>query len=328
MKKTICVISCALIFAIFCSPLFALIEGRIEGVVRDKDTGEPIEGAIVSLKLFADLSLSMPALRTLETDKLGKFKFNIKPSTRSLYYLQCKKKNYVPLIPDYYFGYVKEEMYVEALKGFRVKEGQIRFVEIELQKGGAIEVALKGIYPNGTFPLKNIRASILMKAPLNNKFIKGSDDYLIMDLETNENGILEVEGLEPEKIYSVSIMLRGYVVPDIKNILVKKNSTTFIERSFDFTDQTGVEGYVKVGGIPLRFGLVYIYEIDPLSPEGKTFKYSNQTDGEGFYSQKGMKPGNYVLRVQGYVGTEGYDFITEQVIKVVQGITYEFDINI
>ncbi len=316
MKKTICVISCVLIFSMFYYPLFALIEGRVEGVVKDKDTKQLIEGATVTLKILSDSNLYELFESTYTTKKNGKFRFNIKPRKGVFYYIQCQKISYISLVPRYYFEYSKKESFRDMVKGFSVNEGQVKFIEIEMEKGGALEGVIYGVDWKGESPLSLVGGLLILKTNPNADFLCDASRYVIGHIETDKNGYFYIDGLETNDKYYLALQPVGHFVSDIKGASVIKGEKKRAEYRVDMTDQTGIEGYVKVEGQPMRACSVFLTQVNPSNPDLVIRQFYIKTGEDGFFFYRGMPTGTYWVSIRGFDINQKY--YSRDKLEVVQ----------
>jgi hypothetical protein len=144
-----------IIFSIFIiiiwnSNVFARISSRIEGTVTDKDTGEPIPKAWVLL-----YRVEKGIEETTQTNDKGYFKFEGPPIFPNReYFIRCTATGYAQYIPGYYLEYVKPEYFDEIIHPFLLEEGQIKHVQIRLEKGGSLKGILYIKDASGILPFK------------------------------------------------------------------------------------------------------------------------------------------------------------------------------
>ncbi len=317
MKKTICVVTFVLIIAFFFNPLFALIEGRIEGVVKDKDTNLPIEGATITLKILAESDFYELFKFKYTTKKNGTFHFDIEPRKGIFYYIQCQKKGYISLIPEYYFKYVKKELFRDMVKGFTVAEGQVKFVDIGLEKGAVLEGMLRGIGLQGESPIASVPGSLARKTNPNSAYLKKRYRYVVDYFGTDEKGNFKIEGVEPYSQYVLAIDMATHDVKDIENVIVEKGKNNYIQYTLDLTNQTGVEGYIKVNGHPPHSCTIDLSQYSKTNPDQLIYWTRIYTNKEGFFSYKGLLPGIYKLSFGGYDNDiNSFSFPEKKIIEI------------
>ncbi|MGD2090407.1 MAG: carboxypeptidase regulatory-like domain-containing protein [Candidatus Aminicenantes bacterium] len=106
-------------------PSYSLILSRIQGVVIDKETKEPLKGVVVTLYRKALRKGFFANLET-ETDEKGYFLFDqIKPKT---YIISCHKSGYADYQPDYKILMINDpSKYVNVINP---KQGEIKHFNI------------------------------------------------------------------------------------------------------------------------------------------------------------------------------------------------------
>jgi hypothetical protein len=328
MKKVKVLVLAVLVFGIFQSILYAGISSRVQGNVADDQTSVPVEGALVHLIITTG---SVPHIMLYDwetkTDKNGFFKFDIEPSYLSgskVFSIECEKTGYIPFLPKYYRQYTKKEVYDDIFKIFKLKEGQIKHFNISLKKGGIIEGTLFKKTAAGVAPLK---ASVILysKYKVHSFFKDEDEDYIFESCSTDGNGKFRIEGIEAFDKYSLSINSIGYRDFEIDNIAVQDNQVTPFEYTCDMTDQTGVEGVVKINSKSLWGGEVSVYS-DFKNAEGKVVSQTCHFGKNGVYACIGILPGIYSVVID--VSTDDTThFQKELKIEIVSGITRKLDID-
>ncbi len=329
MKKIICVVTFVLIIGFFFNPLFALIEGRIEGVVKDKDTKLPIEGATITLKILAESDFYELFEFKYTTKKNGTFHFDIKPKKGIFYYIQCQKKGYISLIPEYYFEYDKKELFRDMVKGFSVDQGQVKFVEICLERGAVLEGMLRGIGLQGEYPIASVPGALVRKTNPNSAYLKKRYRYVVDHFGTDEKGNFKIEGVEPYSQYVLALHMATHEVKDIENVIVEKGKNNYCQYTLDLTDQTGVEGYIKVNGHPPHSCTIDLSQYSKTNPDQLIYWSRIFTNKEGFFSYKGLLPGIYILSFDGFdKDSNFFSFPENEIIEIVSqktlSLNFEF----
>lgn len=318
MKKTICVVTFVLIIAFFFNPLFALIEGRIEGVVKDKDTKLPIEGATITLKILAESDFYELFEFKYTTKKNGAFHFDIEPKKEIFYYVQCQKKGYISLIPEYYFEYDKIELFRDMVKGFSVDQGQVKFVDIGLEKGAVLEGMLRGIGLQGEYPLASVSGFLMRKTNPNHAYLKEKYLYVVNHFDTDEKGFFKIAGVEPYDQYLLAVNMAAHEVKDIEHVIVEKGKDNYFRYTLDLTDQTGFEGYIKVNGHPPHSCTIDLSQFSKTNPDQLIYWSRIYANKEGFFSYKGILPGIYILSFSGTDEDNNYfRFPENKIIEIV-----------
>ena len=322
----------SLVAGFFQWPLYPKISSRVQGKVIDKDTKQPIQGAKVELIYLTSGTtqrLREPDQETL-TDKNGKFKFDVRYFIRGTdFYLQCQKKGYISLIPDYYFRYFIKEKFQEIVGVFTLQEGQVKHFAIDLEKGGGLKGTIYKKEPSGISPYSYLGGYLKRRTdPDVNLLIDDKIDYNIADIDTDENGKFEIDGIEPYDDYYITLFGGGYNIPNIEGIKIEKNITENFEFVIDLTDQTGIEGFIKIGQEFARDGLVLMWKYSsskiPLEEKdsgGCKISYN------GHYFCKGLNPGTYVLKFSA-VTENGVEKTGEYMVEIISGTTKLFNINL
>jgi len=309
-------------------PLFPKISSRVQGKVIDKDTKQPIQGAKVQLiYLWArTFQRIMEADQETFTDKDGKFKFDVMSFLKhSAFYVQCEKKGYISLIPSIYLKYRKVEKFPEVAGIFTLQEGQIKHFAIELEKGGGLKGTIYKKEASGISPYSFIGGYLkIITNPDSNLLRDDEYGYNIADIDTDEKGKFEIEGIEPYDDYSIKLLLNGYPAEIIQHIKIEKNVTENIEYVIDLTDPTGMEGVIKIGQTIPESGEVRMQKISGTSLDYTDIGYCRLSK-DGRYSCRGLNPGTYRVYVAAY-DSEKHE--KEFTVEIVEGTTKMFNINL
>lgn len=279
--------------------LFAKISSRVEGVVTDKDSGQPIEGARVVL------CLNMKEYKATLTDSKGRFNFeNVWVDKDNKYYLNCSKRDYVPLLPKYYSSGVKYEYSNDVYRVFSLAEGQIKHVKINLEKGGTLKGILLKRDTSGISPFKDVTLFLKKQRKPGEYFLEDIEWFIVKTLHTDENGAFLFENLEPSDDsvpdeYVIELDKSGYVLPVIGNIKIKKGEETRLDYTVEYKHPPVLIGTVKINGKPPVGGSVMVYA------EFKDDRMLRMTteadiDKNGNYQFQGLFPGRYEVEVNAY----------------------------
>lgn len=317
----------------FFSPidLFPRISSRVEGTVIDKDTGQPIEGAEVHLlNIYLTSRPGYGKLFEWEkaTDKKGKFKFEVRFSHIKVpqsYYLQCKKKGYISLIPDFYFEYYRDEKFPEMAGVFVMGEGEVKHFVIELEKGGTLKGTILKREASGVSTFSYVGGFLQRKANPNERYLRENHYYNIIDIDTDENGKFEIIGVEPFDDYFIKLVLDGYVDQVIENIKIEKNQSENIEYIIDLTNQTGIEGIIRIGQHFPKGGSILMYKLNTGSLVQSDI-CGCRLENDGSYICKGINPGTYRIKVTASDENDSYE--KEFTVEILEGKTKNFDINL
>ena len=145
-----------LFFGIFNANLFPLILSRVEGVVFDQETNQPIKDVSVSIWVYkkSDSFLS----RKIITDVNGKFILNDIPTGE--YFVMCEKGDYQTFSPFYYLF---ENDPKAVLNVFYLEEGKIKYFVIKMERGGKLKVNVFKKDVNGISRFEGVRGFLLKK---------------------------------------------------------------------------------------------------------------------------------------------------------------------
>ena len=288
------------VLSLFQLSLYSLITSRVEGVVIDKDTGQPIEGAKVylfELDIFDNNSAEYESFDMLETNKKGYFKFNnVKKGT---YFLSIFKQGYAAFGPLYAHGYDALELIGEPtwqqkngseIERFYLKEGQIKHFKINLEKEAILKIKVLKKLPNGIEPYSEkyegyVRLSLKHRGFINEiKAETGSEFQSIFF----KKGLVDIK-IKPE----------GYKTKTYKDVLLDSGETKTIEYVADFTAGQVLHGVIKYADTkePIYLASIAFVKIDE---PGKDFEVMNLwTDENGEFWIGGFEPGTFKLYIHG-----------------------------
>ena len=333
--------------------LFSLITSRVEGTVVDKDTGAPIEGVKVVLRLRSG-KLGDLVGETM-TNKKGYFKFDDIRGNYE-YYLLCFKKGYIPFLPEYYRQWIKDEYFEEIYRVFKLDEGQIKHIKIKMEKGGILKARFYKKEASGVSIYKNISFSLERKREPNEVFFIDLDTFFVLSVEIdnigdiaptvfihpNKTGEFEIKGftvevtqpgeyvvygLEPLYDYNITFSEDGYRIPVIRDISIEKNEVTNIEYTVDLTNKTGIQGGITISGIPPRDGSIALDSLDPDTPD-LYWSCRSELDKDGKYSCLGLLPGKYKMEI--YVIAQSppdHDIRKDIIVEIEEGKTKILNLN-
>jgi uncharacterized surface anchored protein len=282
------------------SNLCPLITSRIEGVVKDAETGEVIGNVKVFLFIYYKGSYDRKPHYETVTDKNGRFVFDQLKNNR--YFLMCEHEDYLLSIPEKKLSMINLPSIIDM---FDLQQGQIKHLEIQLQKGGKIKGRVLIKDENGVSGVKNVSINLENKQVRNQRYP--------LNPAADSNGNFLIGSLIPDDNYRIEISIHeGF--PDFETDLsVKKGETTYIEHIFDATDNTGVFGTVILDGKPHDDCGVRLYS---LSVE-KTIAEID-TDDNGKYVMKNIPVGKYFIKFS-YLD-ENKNFIQKEIeIEIKKG---------
>jgi hypothetical protein len=273
--------------------LFSTIYCRVEGFVKDKDTGKGIPN--VKVILFQ----SITEMDNVKTDANGYFAFK-KVDPGEYYYFVCKEDNYVSNLQEYMqkklFNYFDNPGLREMAGFFTLKEGDIKFFILNLEKGGKIKGKIYQKYANEIIPMTDCivylekeyeETDLVLTSP----YLTTPKSIIIDKARIMDNGDFYFSGIKPLNKYSLTIMtFVGFAYQYIKSIEIKKNETIFLDFTFDWGDKTGIKGTVTKSGLPLKSAYIYL-----MSLPDEEVSADPKTDEEGKYSILMLSPGVYKL---------------------------------
>lgn len=294
MKKNGFFILLICLFCIFQNNLLSTIYGKVGGMVKDKDTGKVLEGVEVVLCRYpmSSFESSYGNIKT-KTNRHGRFVFDrVIPGQ---YYLSFNKKKYIRNVPRYYYSAflkgLKPSDFEKTVGVFYVKEGEIKYFEKSLEKGGTLEGTITQIDSSGERSCKFITIILFRK--------RNPDDIIHKDFEFIEFGIIPIhkgkvllEGLLPSNNYLIELRKIGFVNKYIKNINIKKNETTQINFTYDLNNKTGVKGIITKDNNPLKTSFIDMYILS-----SKKLIYEYMTSKSGKYSIMMLDPGFYEIEI-------------------------------
>jgi len=318
------------ILGIFQGNLYSLISSRIEGIVLDADTGIPIKGAELILYQFSvKINAKIFDFKTI-SDGNGKFVFDSEKveyliSPNFYYLVQCKHKNFVDLYPDVpedIGEYLKDKVF----NIFALKEGEIKFLKIKLDKGGSIEGNVKYNDGTGLKPLKNYSFELIRE--LNPYGIPDAirGPYKYAQITTDENGNFLKSGIPPNSGYYFGYIFNGYPIKYSKNFSVIKGVKIRIDEIIDLSDKTGVRGTVTINGKVPNNGV----ELSMFLENRKDSKNSfcNFSSELNHYFCLNLKPGKYNLTI---IALHNLDVYKKKVIIKLKNnkiVIYNIDFTI
>lgn len=290
--------------AILQGNLFSLITSRIEGVVIDVETGEPIQGAEVVLavaRVFPDIFVFEDVQFFTSTGKEGKFKFDKIETEGEDFMLAVFKDGYAsngPIIQrgkcyshDEFgsggtlFNELKNAIKDGLLsysavnnKTFRLNQGEIKHFQIGLEKEAILKINCYRKTPKGKELLHNIgQVSIY-----HNKYYS----YLLALQSPFQTKYLR------DGFVGLKCDIPGYAPLTFSNIKIESGKVTLIEPILDYTTGQVLHGFVKYKstGKPItRLRIVLIDNVNDVAVD----IYS---DENGEFWLGGFGPGIHLLK--------------------------------
>ena len=304
---------CLLVLAVVLMPVkgFPEVTSRIQGVVKDINTGEPIWEANVILLYCERYEDICDKKDGTFTDSKGFFQFHF--LQKGIYRLLVYKEGYADFGP---FFKTKLEnikngkgrrsnprllglsVVIEAFDKEKIflQEGEIKHVTIELKKEAILEIRFKKKTQDGTGPLyykdftgknttDNFGAMVWIQ----------DDDYekTLLVPYKKDIGIMIFKGLPPGYTVWAWVGAKGY--PDKSyHITLEEGNTHIIDHLLDFTTGQVIHGVLteKQSGKPLVGAIISIYNLE-VERQGCW----DQTDCNGEYWLGGFIPGKYMMDI-------------------------------
>lgn len=309
---------CLLVLAAVLLPVkgFTEVTSRIQGTVKDFNTGEPIGGATLILLYSSNYSTSFYKRYEWFTDDKGYFRFSL--LKKGFYYLCIYKNGYADFGPffEYQFKEAANSSYdtstftVERSSNENekivLKEGEIKHVEIKLKKEAIIEIKFNRKTMNGIEPVTSeifpgvVDPQILTNFSADISFVDYKNKTIWSDAAKKDVGIMVFKRLPPGYKVRVYVYADGY--PDeFYNVTLEEGKKHVIDHLLDFTTGQVVYGIItdKNTGKPLNGVRVSIYNIDV---EEQSVAYT--TDATGKYWLGGFIPGKYMMNVYPQTGNK------------------------
>jgi hypothetical protein len=266
-----------LVLHLFQVPSYSLIRSRIQGTFRDKETGQPLEGVVVTLFKKGPVKIFPNYEETTGND--GRFIFDqIKYGE---YYIRGEKPGYVPYQPLFK---IMRAFNLKLAEVILIGEGEIRHFDIQMEQGGQLLAKIFKKDENGVSPYTKFSAQIGFKAG-----DKITDIYTLGGI--SKGGEYFADGLQESDRYTLRVSAvehTGYPKFETK-FEIKKNEITTIEHTFDFTDNTGVTGVIYLDNEPISIAGLYL-----VNSSGYTIAETSVSKASR-YTFKNIEPGLYSL---------------------------------
>ena len=294
--------------------VFSTITSRVEGVVSDQDTGEPIPSAFVKLGeiIINQYGFSYRwVTRYTQTNQSGFFKFDqLTPQETKSFFIVVFQKGYAPYGPipmssllvdkptRAHKGYSMRNHYealsrryndispfIGAIDSFKIKQGDIKHFRIKLIKESRLIVKVFRKTSKGSEMIEDIGQTYLYH-----------NHYYHRIKVINNGGI--IEGLKPG-IVQINFINPGWYREVRKNIKLEEGQIVTIERTLDYSTGQVLHGTVidLATGKPLHVK-AYFGRANP-KPGDKALEdgYVNE-NGEFWYG--GFEPGKYILTIRDF----------------------------
>jgi len=289
--------------------LFPLITSRIEGVVRDFDTGAVIIGAEVRLFHIYSVGGRNPKITTYND---GRFRFD--DLRQGEYCISVYKEGYelygpftrqelkeedernVHPYPTSYFKLIK----TSAKDRIYLKEGEIKHFKIKLRKEAIVEVFFTKKTEKGETPLVPTRISgkVDLKKRLYEAVIASaeSENYGFDKKNTMGPSIVEVgkltfknlSGEQNVKVYSIA----NYYPISVHEVYLKSGEKTTIHHRLDFTSGMVVHGFIKPKNPDEPFGIKFVTLKSP------NYRVRGIIEEKEEFWIKGMEEGKCILKIR------------------------------
>jgi hypothetical protein len=284
---------------------FTEVTSRIQGVVKDFNTGEPIWGANVILLYSYNYADVYDKKYEIHTDSKGFFQFHF--LKKGLYQLLVYKDGYAdfgPFFETQFRAEFKRELHPRlcvTIKAYEkekifLQEGDIKHVTIELKKEAILEIRFNKKTKDGTGPLyyKDFTG-------INSTFNFGAmvsiqdDDYkkTLLVPSKKDIGIMIFKGLPPGYKVWAWVCTEGYPNKHYY-ITLEEGKTHIIDHLLDFTTGQVIHGVLteKNSGNPLPGAMISIYNIEVEKQGCMVY-----TDVNGEYWLGGFIPGKYMMTI-------------------------------
>jgi len=181
------------------STSFPYISSQVRGVVRDKETGEVISNAEVYLYDYKDKPWFADLSKHTKTDDKGLFV--IDDVIKGTYFIECIKEGYATFSPEYFTQSSEPNKYLSI---FSIEEGQVKFFEVQMERGGKLKVTINKKDENGISGYKGLEVGLYVVVE-NTQSAKSDYCTAFNSQPMDEQGQLIIDGLHPGRIYGVRI---------------------------------------------------------------------------------------------------------------------------
>jgi len=327
------------VVVIFQTGIYPVITSRIECTVLDKDTGQPIIGASVTLipdldnfkEKRGNLNQDLPVELDKNTDSQGVFRFN--NLLKGEYYICIFKEGYENYGPFIQFpGYLSSMEQININKYITImsvkpnirgriylEEGENKHIDIKLGKEAILEIRYTKKTPGRVEPLdSSILPNITGYPDIFKNFksivtIDNLDPFFNIYPTKKEKGLEVYRYLPGSKKIHVEVWATGYPAATYE-ILLENGKTSVIDYVLDYTKGPVIHGIIKdkTTGEPIRS--VNIKVLD-----NSNNWYSTNTDFKGEYWLTGFKPGKITIRISYYKKMKKYleyrDILDKEILE-------------
>lgn len=136
---------------------------------------------------------------------------------------------------------------------------------------------------------------------------------------------LEPSGDSIQDEYILELDKKGYYLPSIKGIIIKKGEENLLEYTIDLTKLLELRGKVTINGEPATDGEL-VLNSQSLKNFGEKIFINCFIDKNGYYSFKGIHPGVYSLSIACF---DSYEKILEEtrLIEIEEGKSKILDMH-
>ena len=295
------------VMGLFELTLFPLITSRIEGVVRDFDTGAVIIGAEVRLYPFSPPTSSNPKTKTYND---GRFRFD--DLRQGEYYISVYKEGYEIYgpcpeelkqdtnVPLYFEGTIAS--IPKSVRGrIYLKEGEIKHFKISLRKEAVVEVLFSKKTEKGETPLvprdssgevdlrKRTYAATIYLIEIENYL---SNSEFLIKPPIVEAGKLIFNNLSGEQ--KIKVDYGTFHDPPLSSneVYLRSGETTTIHHVLDFTTGMVVHGFISPKNPDKPFF------IEKITLKGSGFSVLGIIEEHREFWLKGMQEGKCLLKVE------------------------------
>ena len=207
-----------------------MIYSRIQGEVLNNDTGTPISDAAVRLIKYDSKHKGLSLSKKIKTDKFGKFVFDgIIPG---YYLIKVEKESFIPAIPDYKEDLIRGNDLEKIIKLVPVitvdKEGSIKHIKINLEKGRAIKGQITGVNAKDKYGRSLIHITLSRKIDAEERQYDYEDEITIEYGLAKPDNSFHFPVLEPRNDYFLAIKVRGFPTQYYDNIDLSTQETVTI----------------------------------------------------------------------------------------------------
>jgi hypothetical protein len=266
-------------------PLTAEIFPKIEGIVVEKDSGQPLLGVFVKLYRYDRLRKHRHCIKHATTNPKGYFAINdiyIYNPTYNSFFLGFSKQGYVSVIPDELARLLKLE---ELGRELSLQQGENLFVETQLERGGSLRVNILKKEGNGMSPFNLGSLDVYVSLKHDDQWLKYDNKELKLD------GQVVFDSLPPGGEFLI-LATYGGLPPVMGNVIIQKGKEATFTHIYDLTDRTGISGNIAYKGKPYYGAHVYLRRFRGKHVSSLTScRRSEKSD----YRFLNLEPGTYEL---------------------------------